>query len=192
MRRRTAEESSQESIRPPVHHARPRHPGDLESAPRWADEGIRRWHHNDRRERLPRLTCVEPVAKGRLRPGAVVWAHVPFRELDEEKTRPAVVHSIRGHIVTVLAGSSSLNRRRFAGLYVELADLAAAGLRRPTGVRRSVLFTVDLSDVISLVGHLASIDMEAVFAPGPRTTLASFRRAPQGVDPSGPSPSPEA
>jgi hypothetical protein len=29
------------------------------------------------------------VAKKKLQPGVVVWAHVPFEELDADKTRPA-------------------------------------------------------------------------------------------------------
>jgi hypothetical protein len=147
----------------------------MEPAVRWADEGVRRWHHNDYRERVFRLACVEPVAKRRLHPGAVVWAHVPFRELDLDKTRPAVIQSARGRVVTVFAGSSALTRRRFPDLYVELSDLSAAGLRRPTGVRRSVLFTIDLSDVLSITGELAAEDLDAVFAPLPRIRQLSPR-----------------
>ncbi|MDA8045209.1 MAG: hypothetical protein M0Z30_08245 [Actinomycetota bacterium] len=175
MPRRSTEESIRESIRPPLHDARSRPPTDPELSPRWADEGIRRWHHNDRPERIPHLSCVEPVAKRRLRTGAVVWAHVPFRELDDDKTRPAVVQETRGRVVTVLAGSSSLTRRRYPDLYVELSDLAAAGLRRPTGVRRAVLFAVDLSDVLSITGELGAQDMASVFERLPRATRISPR-----------------
>ena len=37
------------------------------------------------------MTTVKQVALTRLVPGAVVWAHIPFEECDQEKTRPAVV-----------------------------------------------------------------------------------------------------
>lgn len=182
MREIRTEESTREAIRPPVHDARPRRPFDSDPRTPWSDEGVRRWHHSQRTEQFPRLACVEPVAKGQLNPGTVVWAHVPFRELDDEKTRPAVVHSAGRRAVALLAGSSSLTRRRYPDLYAELADLAAAGLRRPTGIRRSVLFTVDLADVLSIVGQLTDADVEAVFAPFPR----SHRLSPAiAVHPSG-------
>ncbi len=171
MRESRTEESTREAIRPPVHHARPRRPFYPDRPAPWSDEGVRRWHHSQSREHFPRLACIEPVAKGQLNPGTVVWAHVPFRELDDEKTRPAVVHSVRGRTVHLLAGSSSLTRRRYPDLYAEVADLAEAGLRRPTGVRRSVLFTVDLADVLSIAGQLADADAESVFAPFPRSVL---------------------
>jgi hypothetical protein len=97
-------------------------------------------------------------------PGAVVWAHVPFAEIDEFKTRPAVVVEIVGREVTILPATSSSSRSGYPTEYVELRDLNAAGLNRPTGVRLRET-TVDIIEIVDVVGRLSDIDRKAILSP---------------------------
>jgi hypothetical protein len=86
---------------------------------------------------------------------------VPYAEVDDEKTRPAVVKCVVGRQVIILPGFSAASRFRFPTKYVELRDLDAAGLYRPTGVRRKEV-TVDRIEIIDVAGHLSDFDMAAV------------------------------
>jgi len=102
----------------------------------------------------------------RLRPGVVVWAHVTFADGTGEKTRPAVVVGTRGREVVVHPVTSSSRRHGFPQRYVELEDLAAAGVTRPCAV--SVIeVVIDRIEVISVVGALSDVDGSAVFPAGP-------------------------
>ena len=125
-----------------------------------------------RTERL-NFAAVRPVAKTKLQPGVVVWAHVPFEELDADKTRPAVVKAVVGRNVTLLPGTTAASRYRYPGRYYELTDLAAAGLSRETGICLEER-TVDLIEIVQIIGMLA--DADAVAAHD-RTPLASSEAA---------------
>jgi hypothetical protein len=113
---------------------------------------------------VPNLAKVCPIARGRLVPGIVVCAHVPFAEGGAWKTRPAIVKALDGWQVTVLPAYSSASRLRFPHLYVELRDLYVAGLSRPTGVRRQEV-AIDVIEIIDVVGQLSDVDMRAVLPP---------------------------
>jgi hypothetical protein len=91
-------------------------------------------------------------------PGAVVWAHVPFEDGEGEKTRPAVVAQLSGRDVTLYPGTTSGSRIRHGHRYVEVRDLGAAGLNRPTGIKRSFV-VVDVIEVIDVVGDLSRADL---------------------------------
>jgi hypothetical protein len=95
----------------------------------------------------------------------VVWAHVPFEDVDGEKTRPAVVVRRQGRQVELLPGTTSHTRWVHVGRYVEIEDLAEAGLTRSTGVRRSSV-VVDLIEVIEIVGALSDDDALEILVSG--------------------------
>jgi hypothetical protein len=99
------------------------------------------------------LFAAKPVAKGRLGPGTVVWARVPYEEADDWKTRPAVIMMVAGRRVTLLPGTTSTSRWRFPDKYVEVANPVECGLTRPTGFRRQAV-TVDIIEVEDIVGCL--------------------------------------
>ncbi len=132
---------------------------------RQRDIGVRRWRQNReyREYRLfaQRLCAAKPVAKSRLGPGVVVWARVPFVDIDGWKTRPAVVKTVQGRLVSLAPGSSSASRWRFPNEFVEVTNLANSGLRRPTGFRRRDV-TVDIAEVVDIVGNLADPDLVAL------------------------------
>lgn len=109
----------------------------------------------------PRFTSVRPVARTRLTSGAVVWAHVPFCDADEEKTRPAVVVDADRHQVLVLPVSGSFSRFRYPTIHVEITDLEAAGLSRPCGLRlRPVV--LDRIEVLTSCGQLGEEDLASM------------------------------
>ncbi|HVM09184.1 MAG TPA: type II toxin-antitoxin system PemK/MazF family toxin [Acidimicrobiales bacterium] len=107
--------------------------------------------------RVSALASVKPAPRNRLTFGAVIWAHIPFAEVDAEKTRPAVVVELDGSSVTVLPATSAASRLRFPNRHVEIDDLASAGLRRPTGIRLRTV-RIDLIEIIDVVGTLAAVD----------------------------------
>src|SRR5436309_3562480 len=79
------------------------------AAHRRGDVGVRRWREAGCGPFTPRrnIPYDKPVAKSRLRPGVVVWAHVPYVEQEGWKTRPAVVVSVDGRNVSLFPGSSA-------------------------------------------------------------------------------------
>lgn len=107
--------------------------------------------------RVTSLTIVKPVARTRLTFGAVVWAHIPFDDVDAEKTRPAVVLHTEGWSVAVLPGTSAVSRLRFRDRHVEIDDLGSAGLRRPTGIRLRTV-RIEPVEIIEIVGVLGEGD----------------------------------
>ncbi len=109
---------------------------------------------------LAPATSLRIVARNCLHPGMVVWAHVPFEDADGYKTRPAVVVGRRGRDVVLLPCTTSSRRHQRPG-YVEIRHWEAAGLPRPTGVRRASL-TVDYLEIVSIVGNLADEDAAAL------------------------------
>lgn len=110
--------------------------------------------------KVRKLNEVRPVAKKRLRQGAVVWARVPFADGTGEKKRPAVVEERVGRTVTLRPITTSNNRHRLNAH--EVIDLTAAGLIRPSGVGLQSR-QVDLIDVLSVVGELGHDDEAGVF-----------------------------
>lgn len=112
--------------------------------------------------RAPRLNTVKPVPRNQLVAGAVVWAHLPFRDGTGEKVRPAVVVSAATHEVVLLSTTTSPNRLRYPGRYVEVTDLEAAGIRHASGVALR-LTTVPRIDLVDIVGGLSPGDAERVF-----------------------------
>jgi len=106
------------------------------------------------------VTRLRIVACNRLRPGTVVWAHIPFEDAKNDKIRPAVVLSCRGRDVVLLPCTTSVRRHQRPG-YVEIKHWQAAGLPRPTGVRRATL-TVDYLEIVNTAGDLADEDAAAI------------------------------
>lgn len=123
-------------------------------------------------DHTPQLSTVRPVARGQLRPGTVVWAHIPYAEIDAEKTRPAVIQSVKGRDVTLFPASSASSRHRFPAAYVELRDLHIAGLPRPTGVRRRQV-TVDLIEIVDIAGTLGDRDRHQLLGPPDQSCAAA-------------------
>ena len=124
--------------------------------------GKSRHLHNDRQSPpVVSLSTVRRVPRKRLTPGTVIWAHVPFEETEGEKTRPAVVIDLRGRDVVILPGTTAPARKRLGPRYVEVTDLDAAGLYRPTGIRLSEV-VVDLIEIIDIVGTLSDPDASRI------------------------------
>ncbi|WP_406059383.1 type II toxin-antitoxin system PemK/MazF family toxin [Micromonospora sp. NBC_00860] len=126
--------------------------------------GVRRWrvaNRPEQRAQLPNLSVVRLVARNRLRPGVIVWARVPFEDDVQYKIRPAVVLDCRGRTVVILACTSSPARHRRMDRPVELWDVEAARLRRPTAVRRMAL-SIDHVDVLDVIGELSGTDWDRV------------------------------
>jgi hypothetical protein len=126
---------------------------------RGRDAGVRRWHQGLLADETSRHKSLEwgPIARNRLLPGAVVWAHIPYRERPGEKLRPAVVLGVDGRAVCLLPGYSAPSRWRFVGQYLEVTDLEGTGLLRPTGLRRRPV-TVDQIEIAGKVGRLSEHD----------------------------------
>lgn len=140
------------------------------AAHRRGDVGVRQWREAGcgpftRRRNIP---YDKPVAKIRLRPGVVVWAHVQYVEQDGWKTRPAVVVGVDGRSVFLFPGSSADSRWRYPEEFFEVSDPAASGLTRSTGFRRRRV-EVDIVDVVDVVGVLSDVDATALLSgqPGP-------------------------
>jgi len=109
----------------------------------------------------PRMALVEVVAMNRLRPGVVVWAHVPYVDGEGEKTRPAIVVSTRGRDVQILPVTTKPSYGPARTEYVAIGDCVAAGLDRSSSVRFRPI-TVDRLEVVMVVGELAPTDRHAV------------------------------
>ena len=120
---------------------------------------------------FPKLATVQPVPRNQLRPGTVVWAHIPFAESDEEKTRPAIVRSISGRSVTVHPVTTSATRRRYPGRYVELTGLTGTGLHdRPASASAPSPSTPSR---INIAGHLSDIDHDRVLQASNHNSVAT-------------------
>lgn len=142
------------------------------------------WQHKARRnkhaqlwlERTPRvpkpqMARVEVVAMNRLRPGVVVWGHIPFADGDGEKTRPAVVITTSGSDVELLPVTTKPGWYRTNGHHIEIRNGIAAGLDRNSSVRlRPVV--VDRLEVLNVVGQLTTSDLAAVLARLDRVTAS--------------------
>lgn len=131
---------------------------------RLADIGVRRWRvaPSPVDARLPNFSIVRVIPRTRLRPGVVVWAHVPFAECDEYKTRPAVVLHCDGRDVTLLPCTSAASRHRRPDRYIELKHPDAAGLNRATAVGLKP-FIVDVLDLLDVIGELSAADRQRAF-----------------------------
>ena len=104
------------------------------------------------------------VAMSALTPGTVVRARCPFTEGGGlYKPRPVVVVEVRGGVVIARPCTTSASRFRFADT-VEVDELSAAGLFKPTGVLGR-LVSIERRDVIGLLGHLSAMDYQRVFVP---------------------------
>lgn len=126
-----------------------------------------------RRGSMPNLASVKRVPRTQLVPGTVVWAHVPFEDGQGEKVRPAVVVERCGRDLVVFPGTTSASRWNHPSLYVEVRDLGAARLARPTGIRtRSV--TIDVMEVLDIVGQLGEADRSAVLGLSPQGHIYPF------------------
>jgi hypothetical protein len=108
---------------------------------------------------FPKMATVRRVPRTQLVRGAVVWAHVPYEEDNGEKSRPAVVVELRGRDLTLLPATTSRSRHLFTGRYIEVHDLAAAGLSRATAIRTTPV-TVDIIEVINIIGALSGTDVQ--------------------------------
>jgi len=124
--------------------------------------GKSRHLHNDRQSPpVVNLSTVRRIPRTRLSPGTVVWARVPFEDTEGEKTRPAVIIDLRGRDVVILPGTTAPARKRLGPRYVEVTDLDAAGLYRPTGIRRAEV-VIDLIEIIDIVGTLSDVDASRI------------------------------
>ena len=103
--------------------------------------------------RKPNLSVVKMVPRNRLMPGTVVWAHVPFDDVEDSKTRPAVVVAVRGRDVELLPVTSSESRYRYPHAYFEIDDPSTVGLDRRCAIRRRPV-VVDRIDLLGVVGEL--------------------------------------
>ena len=115
---------------------------------------------------LAAVTRLRIVPRNRLRPGTVVWVHIPFEDVEGDKIRPAVVLCCHGRDVVLLPCTTSVRRRQRPG-YVEIKHWQAAGLARPTGVRRASL-TVDYLEIVNIAGNLADEDAAALLPASAR------------------------
>lgn len=122
--------------------------------------------------RVPNLTVVRPVPANQLTLGAVVWAHVPYEDCDDYKTRPAVVIATDRRSTVLLPGTTSVGRLRLPQRYQELSDLTSTGLSRPTGIRLQPIIVGRL-DLVDLCGDLSDDDIEALTD---RVDLAAARQ----------------
>lgn len=117
------------------------------------------------RATVRRLTAVRPVAKNGLRPGVVVWAHVPFAG-GNGTLRPAVVTTRHGRTVVVQPITARPYRLTQPG-YRPLLRWEEAGLVRRSAVRLLAV-PIALADVVSIVGALQAEDL---CAPPPGRVL---------------------
>jgi hypothetical protein len=123
---------------------------------------VRRWRQIGwpvRRHQAPLLSG--PIARNRLRPGLVVWAHIPFVDRAGWKTRPTIVVSVNREKVCVLPAYSTPSRWRFASRYVELRDLDQCRLPRRTGVRLRPIM-IDAIEIVSVAGELNPDDWDRI------------------------------
>lgn len=125
---------------------------------------VKAQQHGWFREALARqraLTCVHRVADRNLEIGAVLWAHVPFEDIDGSKLRPVVVVDRVRNGVVVHPFTTSL-RRLARRDHVEIDDLDTAGLDRPCGVNVARLVELARGEVVSRVGALSVGDFVRV------------------------------
>jgi len=120
---------------------------------------------------LAAVTRLRIVPRNRLHPGTVVWVHIPFEDVEGDKIRPAVVLRCHGRDIVLLPCTTSMRRHQRPG-YVEIKHWQAAGLPRPTGVRRTSL-TVDYLEIVNIAGDLADEDAATLLS-----TSACPRRLP--------------
>lgn len=111
--------------------------------------------------RPPNLTSVKPVPASQLTFGTVVWAHIPFAECSGHKTRPAVVVAADRHHAALLPGFTGAKRLHYPDRYLELTDLDAAGLLRPTGLRLEAV-CLERLEIINISGALDPDDADAL------------------------------
>lgn len=137
----------------------PTAPKTTPKARRKRDVGVRRWREPAPVEfgRVHDVMRVTQVSWRFLDPGTVVWARVPYVDAEDYKVRPLIVIAASSTDVDGLACTTSLSRRRRNAQYVELQDLASAGLHRPTGVRRQPV-RIPLTDIVSVLGALSDRD----------------------------------
>ena len=103
------------------------------------------------------LTSVRPVARRNLEPGVVVWAHVPFEDIDCWKLRPAVVISAHQRVVRLHPITGAISRLAHDG-YLEIGDLAEAGLERACAINLRREVELDHIDIVSIAGRLSHTD----------------------------------
>jgi hypothetical protein len=115
---------------------------------------------------LTAVTRLRIVPRNRLHPGTVVWAHIPFEDVEGDKIRPAVVLRCHGRDVVLLPCTTSVRRHQRPG-YVEIKHWQSAGLPRPTGARRASL-TVDYLEIVNIAGNLADEDAAALLPASAR------------------------
>ena len=109
-----------------------------------------------------RFRPLESPSRRLLRPGAVVFAHVPFDENDQAyKSRPALVVALRGDdLVEVRPITGSRNYQVNA---TPITDWAAAGLKKPSVVRAKSITLDRRLELTGYLGQLSERDLAAVF-----------------------------
>ncbi|MDQ4006770.1 MAG: hypothetical protein M3211_01580 [Actinomycetota bacterium] len=134
---------------------------------RWRDGAMVAERDTEKTHTVMRATGVPP---SRLRPGTVVLARVPFEDgrregpnpAHEGKLRPVVVVRVSGCECVCRPCTSAAPRSRYPWAYTEIEDLDAAGLGRPTAVRRAEV-SLTVSDCLDVCGALAGGEFERVF-----------------------------
>lgn len=135
---------------------------------RTANVGLRRHRTAVRHPERGTITMhsimkVECVAQRFLAAGSVVLAEVPFADGTGRKWRPAVVVRVVGHVVTLIACTSSAGARATSD--VDISNLAAAGLARATKARTGRYVEVDRTRIVKVSGHLSDFDARRIL-PG--------------------------
>jgi len=106
---------------------------------------------------------VTGVPLSQLVPGKVVWVHVPFDDVDQSKTRPAIVVAERGREVELLPVTSSASRHCHPHEYVEVERPEAIGLDSKCAIgRRPVV--VERNELLQIVGELDEVVADLVLA----------------------------
>jgi hypothetical protein len=100
---------------------------------------------------------VQRLPRRRLRRGVVVWAHVPFSDTDGWKLRPALVTGTDGDRLRLHPITSAVSRLGRDG-YLEIVDLDAVGLDRPSRVNLRREEEIPLIEAVSIAGELSPAD----------------------------------
>lgn len=100
---------------------------------------------------------VQRLPRRRLRRGVVVWAHVPFSDTDDWKLRPGLVIGADAGELRLHPITSAVSRLGRDG-YLEIVDLDAVGLDRPSRANLRRVVEIPLIEAVSIAGELSLAD----------------------------------
>ena len=132
-------------------------------------------HARQREKVVASLRGAKPVPQGRLRPGVVAYAQVPFADGSGWKSRPVVIVSTGGREVTVRPITTARQWKPGSNpTHVAVHDWERAGLSRPSAVSSRTV-VLDRMAVTGLVGELSDGDRAAVLKAPARQPDVSGR-----------------